>query len=183
MPASGRSLTRDGWDESWRIAEEGEPPAARRCSCPAPVVDRDADGWALCLVCGHEPSVRLPAAARCSQGAPDGLNGEPACDPSPDLVRESRNGARPAAGRSEPERSVRSIAFHPLSMSNQKHIGFVVPGEMAAALEAEAARHDRSVSATLRQMVRAHLENESARPAEAGRSQSRAMTEPASGKV
>jgi len=52
---------------------------------------------------------------------------------------------------------VRRTGFHLFPMTDRKHIGFVVPVEMAAALESETARHDRSVSATLRQMVRAQL--------------------------
>ena len=61
-----------------------------------------------------------------------------------------------------------------------KHIAFVAPLDMAEALQRLATREERTVSAQLRLMVRAHLENESAQPLDkAERSQDRAMTEPA----
>lgn len=65
-------------------------------------------------------------------------------------------------------------------MADQKHIGFVVPVEMAAALQEKAASEDRSLSAELRVALRAHLaENErSARP-QSDASQSRGLDHPA----
>jgi hypothetical protein len=50
-------------------------------------------------------------------------------------------------------------------MTEKQHIAFVAPVEMAEALRELSAREDRSVSATLRQMVREHLnENGGAEP-------------------
>ena len=39
--------------DEWRVAPDDQPPTARRCACPEPLVDHDADGWALCLQLGH----------------------------------------------------------------------------------------------------------------------------------
>ena len=46
--------------EAWRVAAEGQPPSAKRCSCPKPLIERVNDeGW--CVTCGRELSIRLPA--------------------------------------------------------------------------------------------------------------------------
>lgn len=165
-------VTRDSalsewFGESWRIAPEGRPPTARRCSCPEPLVEHDADDWTLCLICGREPSIRPPAPLGASESAPNGSNGRPACDPTPQLthggsVRDDEDNSKT------------------LSMTDRKHIGFQAPRDLAVALQEEAARHDRSVSAELRRMVRAHLaENRSARPDQPDASRTRALSQPA----
>ena len=59
-----------GVGEEWRIGEEGERILARRCSCPRPLLEKDADGWMLCVTCGREPSIRLPAPVGAAEGAP-----------------------------------------------------------------------------------------------------------------
>ena len=46
--------------EEWSVAPDDQPLTARRCACPEPLLDHDADGWRLCLLCGREPAIRLP---------------------------------------------------------------------------------------------------------------------------
>jgi hypothetical protein len=58
----------DRFSESWRVAEEGTRVVARRCSCPEPILDPDADDFVTCALCGREPSVRLGPAQRDTNG-------------------------------------------------------------------------------------------------------------------
>jgi hypothetical protein len=78
-----------GVPDSWRIAEGDEPVTARRCSCPRPLLDTDTDGWTLCAICGHEPSIRLGAGAGAAESASAAMNGEIAGDPTPELISGS----------------------------------------------------------------------------------------------
>jgi hypothetical protein len=85
-----------GITEDWRVGPEDQPLTAVRCRCPRPLLDTDADGWTLCVPCGREPAIRLPAPLRAAESAPNGSNGVVAGDPTPELVRKSRNGDWPA---------------------------------------------------------------------------------------
>jgi hypothetical protein len=146
-----------GVPDSWRIAEGDEPVTARRCSCPRPIHDTDAGGFQLCVLCGRQPAIRLGAASSAAKPPQIGSSR------SRELVRRGDDDS------------------NHLSMTDRKHIGFVAPVDMAVALQAEAARHDRSVSAELRQMIRHHL-SESAQP-QPDAFEGRAGVEPARGQV
>jgi hypothetical protein len=88
------------------------------------------------------------------------------------LIRPGSAGPSPQTAAKTRTESIRGRAFNslpmaPRSIPEQRHIGLVVPVEMAAALEEKAANEDRSFSAECRVALRAHLaENESATPAE-----------------
>ena len=163
------------------LDDEAIREAMDECSCRQPLLEPD-DGLTLCVLCGREPSVRLPAGPlRGSLVAPNATNGNGAGDPRPkrQVTDTNLNGA--AGGR----KSVRDVwKTSKPQMADYKHIGFVAPPEMLDALREVSAANDRSVSAELRQMVRAHLaKNESATPAKGDALKDTAMTEPVNGQV
>jgi hypothetical protein len=55
-------------------AADGVRVVAKRCSCPSPLLDSDFDSFTLCLLCGRQPSIRLPASARASESASTAMN-------------------------------------------------------------------------------------------------------------
>ena len=81
--------------------------------------------------------------------------GRPASGSAP-LLSPNHLQKRPHFGGERMSFGVRP-RLNPLPMTDRKHIGFVVPVDMAAALEQKAASQDRSLSAELRVAVRAHL--------------------------
>jgi hypothetical protein len=158
--ASGHLST--GAPPDWRIAPEGEPPSAKRCRCAKPLSER-IDGERWCVTCGRQLSIRLPGAEetpRKMREFPKGPTSEPRLE-----------GLFPTSATCNPGRYM------------DQQLNFRADKDLARALAEAASREERTISAEIRYAVRKHL-NESAQPhLEAGRSQSRAGSEPARDKV
>ena len=142
----------------WRVAEEGTRVVARRCCCPQPVVERDADDWTLCVLCGREPSVRLPSAA--------------------DTRRKMRESPKDLASETRLERLLPSSTHGIPRHYMERQFIFRTDENLARELDEACKREERTYSSLIRYALRKHL-NESAQPAEAGRLQSRALDQPA----
>jgi hypothetical protein len=85
MPWYSSALS-EPFGDSWRIAEEGHPLTARRCSCPQPLLDRDSSEFETCMLCGRESSIRLPGA---SESASAAMNGNGAGDSLPESAPDA----------------------------------------------------------------------------------------------
>lgn len=140
--------------EEWRVAPEGQPLTAKRCTCFEPLLDGDADGFISCLRCGRVPSIRLPS--------------------SEDLRGYS------AFRRTAPSLSSAKRVKNPHAMKGNKFVGFWMPPELAEDLKGLARSRERSVSAELRIATRAHVQNENgdATPPKGGASKDVASREP-----
>jgi hypothetical protein len=123
---------------------------AKRCSCPQPLLEHQ-DDWTLCVVCGREPSIRLPSAISAAERP---------------QTASSRNGDGVRWG---------GDSSNGLPMTSTRHIGFVAPASMFEELHELAASRERTVSQELRLLIRDHLaEKRSASPTKADAS--RAVT-------
>jgi hypothetical protein len=81
MRPAARDLA-ERFGDGWRVAPEGQPRTARRCSCPEPIMGDDA-----CVLCGGEAAIRLGAAVRASESASAAANGAAVGDSTPGSVR------------------------------------------------------------------------------------------------
>ena len=123
--------------ENWRIGEEGERILARRCSCPRPLLETDADGWTLCVICGREPAIRLgPSNENRTHFA--GVPKRPANE-------ARRDDLLPSSVRRTTERYM------------DQQINFRADEDLARALAEAASREERTISAEIRYAVRKHL--------------------------
>jgi hypothetical protein len=140
-----------GVQPSWRIAEEGHPPTARRCTCPEPLPDGED-----CTKCGHTLSIRLG----------------PAEEIPPKM------GPTPKGPASEP-RLEGVLASSPVGIPGhhmERQFIFRADENLARALAEACRREERTFSSLIRFALKKHLLNErGATSAESDASQSRAM--------
>lgn len=121
---------------------------AKRCGCPDPLLDRDADDFVLCLRCGREVS-----ATESTRNEGKIHNGE-------------MNGSR-LYGHSPAGDTLKVSSMNDLDRPTE-FVGFFAPLWLVEDLKTLSKSHERSVSAELRYLIRQHLENRNASPDKAG---------------
>jgi hypothetical protein len=139
-----------GVEPSWRVAPEGQPLTARRCSCPQPLLEH-RDDLTLCVICGREPSIRLR--------------------PAKEIPRKMGPTPKGPASEARLEGVLPSSPVGIPGHHMERQFIFRTDEDLARALAEACRREERTFSSLIRFALKKHL-NESAQPVEAGRSQS-----------